>query len=326
MTNQPPRELFTSERPVRSDFSRERSYARRRTVTLGILALVIGGTTYAFWNHGPANPADIPTIKAEGAYKQKPADPGGIDIPHQDVRVYDELENKAAPSSQVEHLLPPPETPKTVPHAAAPEPVPAIAETLAPQTPTPYPAPQLAAVPPAPPPKSAPISLIDPTPRPLKTTVAPTVAAAVPIPAPAASVAAAPVAPVPASTIPSAPIAALAATPPKPVAPTPPASIDQIIANTKSLTAAPHASPAAGSVSVQLASLPDESKANDMMLNLKEKYASALSGVTLHLVRADLGAKGIYYRIQSQGLTEEGANHICSSLKQMNAGCILVRK
>ena len=63
-----------------------------------------------------------------------------------------------------------------------------------------------------------------------------------------------------------------------------------------------------------------------MMLNLQEKYSSALNGASLHLARADLGTKGIYYRIQSQPLTEEGANRICSSLKQMNAGCILVRQ
>ena len=113
MTPRPPSpELFVSERPVHSDYARERAYARRRIVTLIVLAFVLGGAGYAFWGRGAPNPADIPTIKAEGAYKQKPTEPGGIDIPHQDVRVYDQLESKKAVAPQIEHLLPPPEVPK----------------------------------------------------------------------------------------------------------------------------------------------------------------------------------------------------------------------
>lgn len=308
MTNQPPRELFVSERPVRSEFSDERSYARRRMATVAILALVLGGMIYAFWGRNPPNPADIPTIKAEGAYKQKPADPGGIDIPHQDVRVYDELEGKNAAPAQVEHLLPPPETPKEIAHAApVATPAPAV------------PAPVVAEQPPAPPihkavqesaPVIAPVAVKN-----VKTTVAPIPAP--PAPAPVSMVAATPIA---ATVSPAAPAPAAA-----------PTSISEVIANTKTLAPAPSpvatpSAPASGSVAVQLASVSDEVKAKAMLLDLNKKYASALSGSSLHLVRADLGAKGVFYRIQSQGLTEEGANHICSSLKQMNAGCILVRK
>jgi len=79
-------------------------------------------------------------------------------------------------------------------------------------------------------------------------------------------------------------------------------------------------------VAVQLASSNDEAKARTMMQEMQQKYTSQLGSTTLHLVRADLGSRGIFYRIQSQGLSESDANHICSSLKQMNAGCILVRK
>ena len=112
---------------ARSDLARENSYARRRMITVAVLVVVIGGGIYALWGRGPTNPADIPTIKAEGPYKQKPAVPGGIDIPHQDVRVYDELEGKNAAPAQVGTFLPPPETPEAAAPVAPPVPAPVAA-------------------------------------------------------------------------------------------------------------------------------------------------------------------------------------------------------
>ena len=316
-------ELFVSERPVRSEYGAERSYARRRLTTVIVLALALGGAGYAFWGRGAPNPADIPTIKTEGSYKQKPADPGGIDIPHQDVRVYDQLESKNGTAPQIEHLLPPPETPKetpkeTTPAAAPPAPLPTA--NIAPAT--------------APVPTSAPVAAVSATPsnvgilpgesapKPVDTTVAP-VPASVPVPSP-------PVAAVPAPAL-----------PPQPPAAAPKAatlSIEQVIKNTtaKSPTPSatpavasappPKASPAAGSAAIQLASLPNEAQARAMMEKLQQKYAAKLGSAKLRVVRADLGSRGIYYRIQSQSLAEGEANRVCSSLKQINAGCILVAK
>jgi hypothetical protein len=113
MMNQSPPELF-AERPIRSDFTRGVSYRVRRIITVSVVATVaILGMYFAF-GHKHA-PAEIPTITAEGSYKQKPDQPGGMDIPHQDVEVYQALGNNAAPASSVEHLLPQPETPKAPP-------------------------------------------------------------------------------------------------------------------------------------------------------------------------------------------------------------------
>ena len=89
------------------------SYAMRRVMTLVFVLLAVGG--WLFWEFGePAdtNPQDIPLVKAEGSYKQRPEEPGGINIPHQDVQVYQELDAKNNDKDQVEHLLPPPETPQ----------------------------------------------------------------------------------------------------------------------------------------------------------------------------------------------------------------------
>ena len=63
-----------------------------------------------------------------------------------------------------------------------------------------------------------------------------------------------------------------------------------------------------------------------MMKDLQSKYAAALGGIPLHLAQADLGSRGVFYRIQSAGLAEKDAAPVCASLKKMNAGCILVRK
>jgi hypothetical protein len=79
-------------------------------------------------------------------------------------------------------------------------------------------------------------------------------------------------------------------------------------------------------VRVQLASVPDETSANQMVKQLQSRYASVLGDAHLRLVRVDLGDKGIYYRIQSQPVSEGRANDICAAFKKMKAGCILVRQ
>jgi hypothetical protein len=319
----PQHELFVSDRPVRSDYSRERVYARRRIVTVIVLCLMLAGGAYVLWGRGPSNPADIPTIKAEGSYKQKPAEPGGIDIPHQDVRVYDQLENNKDAASPVEHLLPPPEAPKEIPHAES-----APVQTLAP-IPAPVSEPSVASVP-----SAAPIAAVAVTP---KTDILPGESVAKPVNTTVAAVSV---------STPAVP----AATPQLQSAPAPkaaPLSIEQVINNTSPkptaavvpspIVAAPAASlpstkassavtGTTGKGALQLASLPGEAQATDMMAKLQKKYAVQLRDAKLHVARADLGSRGVYYRIQSQVLAEGEAARICASLKQLNAGCIIVGK
>ena len=308
---QTPPDLFVAERPVRSDFARaarvkERVYARRRRMTLAVIAAIVLGVIYAIVAHRPRDPADIPTLHAEGPYRQKPADPGGIDIPHQDVQVYDRLESDKQAVAAVEHLLPPPETPKDKPKEAAHE----AAKDLPP--------PDSIAPPPvaAPPPvvvmekHAAPAAeAIDPiaTPKPITTTVSPAV-------------------------VPAKPVAVLPAPTPAPASEaTAPKTIEQVIANTVKASPPPSApspapSPSSGASVVQLASSPDQAKAQAMRDELQRKFAADLGGATLRLEKADLGSRGVFYRIQSQPLSEAEANRICSGLKQKKAGCILVRK
>jgi hypothetical protein len=260
-----PSELFSSERPVRSDFSRRSgfSYAARRLITLAVLLLIVlGGGSWLWGRVFPSAPGEIPTIKAEGAYKQRPDQPGGIDIPHQDVQVYHEIDGSAGGAKPVlEHMLPPPEVPNVPPPADAP----AQQNTdVAPQSP---------------------VENLMPQPQtPIQTTVSPPAAAVVPAPAPVA--------------------AAPAVEPPAAASPVPPAGKDGFI--------------------IQLAASPDRHAAEDMAQKLQTKYRALLDTAHLHVQRADLGAKGVFYRIQSQPLAEAQAKSICASLKKTNAGCLLV--
>lgn len=400
-----PHELLVSERPVRSDFDRERVYARRRIITVVALACLLGGGAYVFW--GDRGPSEVPTIVAAGPYKEKPADPGGIDIPHQDVHVYDQLESKKGDAPQVEHLLPPPETPKEAPvanpPAAAKEPPPAFESIAAPSSPMP-PAPAAA---PATPvgvalPNAAPVPVasapsapaVDQAKKPeedkvplaakmapkeadilpsssvkaINTTVSPAPVAPVKAaktketketkadtkPAPiqektieqlindlapkSPSPSPAPVAPSPLTSEPA--LATAPAVPVQPMAPPPPALSSKAASPSLAPSAAKPAEKAketakekeevktasASRGTIQVASLPSEAQARAMMEKMQKKYATELRGAKLHIVRADLGQRGVYYRIQSQVLSGTEANRICSSLKRVNAGCIFVAK
>lgn len=268
-------ELF-AERPVRSEFTRRGpSYAMRRRITVAVLLAVIGGGLYwKFGAIGPANPGAIPFIKAEGAYKQRPERPGGIDIPHQDVQVYRELDGNGAAKPVTEHLLPPPETPQA-PASAAPVQTTAHAVSTV----------ESLAAPPA------------------KPDLAPTSP-----PAPAVATTVTPTTPAPAQ-----PMQAVPAATAKPA----PKTIEDVI---KTVTAPGKAGPV-----IQLASIPDRAAAQATLERLQVKYAGILKPDRLRLVKADLGEKRIYYRIQSSPLSAARAQDLCAALKQLKAGCIVVR-
>ncbi len=82
---------------------------------------------------------EVPVLQAEaGPTRERPVEPGGMQVPHQDAAVFKDLEGAKEPT--VERLLPPPEAPmprpvavvvpdETVPLAPAMPPSPAPAET-----------------------------------------------------------------------------------------------------------------------------------------------------------------------------------------------------
>jgi len=76
---------------------------------------------------------------------------------------------------------------------------------------------------------------------------------------------------------------------------------------------------------MQLGSFRSKDMARKSAQILKKKYNNYLNGVSLNIVRADLGAKGIYYRVMSNKLPQEKAKAICNSIKKAKSACFLIR-
>jgi hypothetical protein len=180
--------------------------AARRWGMIFVLALmVMAGSAAVFWaawhaigHHG--TPGAVPVLHAdERPVKVPPANPGGMEVPDQDMYI---LNRDRPVDSRVEQLLPPPETPlprPTPPASTMMVPPPATAPAVA-ASPEPPAAPAAAAAS-APPP-----SVAAPAAAPPVVTAPPVVAIAPP--PPAAVVPAAPPAAMPASVAPASKAAA----------------------------------------------------------------------------------------------------------------------
>ncbi|HUY68151.1 MAG TPA: SPOR domain-containing protein [Alphaproteobacteria bacterium] len=318
MTNPPPPELFP-QRPVRSDFG-ARPYRKRRLITMVVLIAVIGLGLYLKYGRKPEAPGPIPTIAAAGPLKQKPQEPGGVAIPNQNVLAYQQIDNSGKDKPAVDHLAPPPETPKPVTPGAAPAPPPATPSSPLARIETlqPPPLPKLATTAVQP---NHPAAMAEDN-KPAAPASVPAVAMPAPNPVPAPSVIVTPSSPMtepaPAAAVPE-PAPAHAA----------PAVEEKPAAETESKPAAKtekkKAAVVSGHYRVQLASMPDESGARSAVHKLQHEYAGALGKARLHLVRADLGARGIYYRVRSSPMSKDEARHVCAMVKRHGGGCILVK-
>ena len=85
-------------------------------------------------------------------------------------------------------------------------------------------------------------------------------------------------------------------------------------------------SPAAGSYRVQLVALRTEQQALAEWEKLKKANPDLFNGLNPNVVRADLGEKGIYYRLQAGPLAGAAqATDLCEKAKSRKLGCIVVR-
>ncbi len=95
---------------------RARKSRRILPIALGLLALAVlgvGGALGYFWLFGGKSDRTAPLVQAlDDPVKVKPASPGGLEVPYQDQLVLNKPDGEAAEQPTVEHLLPPPETPK----------------------------------------------------------------------------------------------------------------------------------------------------------------------------------------------------------------------
>ena len=242
--------------------------------------------------------ADIPLIAAdEGPVKERPEEPGGVDVQNRDKYVYKSL-TEDDPEPEVEQLLPPPEEPvgslpETAEAAAAagtddaavrPEELSAAEPEPAPE-PEPEPAPEpVVSEDPEPAPQT------DPEPEPV---VAETTPEPEPEPEPE-------------------PVVAEAAPEPEPVP-------------------EPEPEPAAGApvadlFRVQVASARDEAGAEREWERLKSRHGELLDGLNLRVVHADLGDKGVWYRARIGPFSDRaGASALCDALKARGTDCFVAK-
>ena len=121
------------------------------------------------------------------------------------------------------------------------------------------------------------------------------------------------------------PTAAAPTTQPQQPVPAPPGKIAQA-PPTLPKPAAAQSSAKAGGIRLQLGSVRSEDAARQEWERIKRKNTDLLGSLSATPIRADLGDKGVYYRIQTEPVGDRAAaERICSELKQRSIGCIIAR-
>ncbi len=315
-----------------------------RLLLLFVLAVfLVSGGAWGWLIHGKRVTAmfassggdGIPVVRADPApFKTRPSDPGGMEVPDRDKLVYQRLQGDSS-ETRVERLLPQPEKPVPPSRASSSSPAPQVAERL-PRVPTEA---QVRAAQPPPPPRiaGAPTQERVPEPEDSPPTAEETAPASVseqnkgdgrepsvlrgqesrgperpsePGTASPAGVReqnneSTPVTPTPTST-------------PAPVASAPPASVRE---QNKESTAAP-----ASGYLIQIAAVREPERAEAEWARLQRQHAELLRGLKLFVIKADLGDKGVFWRLRAGPFTDEvQAKNRCADLAKQKVGCLVVK-
>jgi len=321
----------------------EESPARRRggILTLfAVLVLALLGTAAAFGYRavfGNNSSSPPPVIKADTTpNKIVPATTSG----EQSKLIYDRVGDK----SQPERLVPREEKPVDVGDNLKPSPRVVTATGTTPSSPMAAPsAPQLppgasALVSPAAPasttPKRVRTVTIKPdgpdaeapvTPKPTASRTATVQASAAPaaetvVPPPARTVSTR--APTPQAPNPNAP---LSLSPNANSAPALAPARTQTMRTASAPVAAPAPAAASGGYTVQVSSQRSEADAQAAFRSLQGKYPGVLGGYQPMIRRADLGEKGVYYRVQVGPFASDQATDLCSRLQSAGGQCVVQR-
>lgn len=82
-----------------------------------------------------------------------------------------------------------------------------------------------------------------------------------------------------------------------------------------------------GDYLVQIAALRSEEAAEGEWTRISKRHADLLGAYTSKIVRADLGERGIFFRLRAGPLKDRpAAEKLCESLAAQNVGCLVVRK
>ena len=76
---------------------------------------------------------------------------------------------------------------------------------------------------------------------------------------------------------------------------------------------------------VQLSSQTSQAAAQASANTLQRRYGSLFNGAKLVVVKADLGAKGTYYRVMLPTSTAQAAVQACMSIKSNGGDCVANR-
>ena len=121
-----------------------------------------------------------------------------------------------------------------------------------------------------------------------------------------------------------------AARPPEPSLPSPASDASRMPpASSQTKAKAPaklrDAATFAQSFQVQLAAVRDEQAAAREWKRLRSRNADLLSGLKLNVVRADLGGRGVFFRLRAGPISERAkAVTLCQSLARAKVGCLVV--
>jgi cell division septation protein DedD len=81
-----------------------------------------------------------------------------------------------------------------------------------------------------------------------------------------------------------------------------------------------------GGLRLQLGAVRSQTEARGTWERLKHKNADLLGNLSAVAIRADLGDKGVYYRIQAGPVADAStADRICGELRQRRLACVIVR-
>lgn len=223
----------------------------------------------------------------------------------------------------------PPAAPATAAAPAAPAPVLPPAPTPATPAVAAVPAPGVAQPQPAPTRPAAPAAPAAAAPAAAPAAPAAAAPAARPVPPPPATVAATrPVPPAPQNraTPPAAPAPAAAAplplVPPAATVATPPATVAAVPAPAATAPAS-----GGGAFVVQLSSQRSEADARRDFQRFQSRFGGLLAGKSADIQTADLGNRGIYYRLRvGPGGSREEAVRLCEQIKSQGGDCVVARR
>jgi cell division septation protein DedD len=88
---------------------------------------------------------------------------------------------------------------------------------------------------------------------------------------------------------------------------------------------APAAVPAGG-VLVQISSQRTEDAARATYKDLQARYPAILGRYDVNIQRADLGDRGIFYRVRVGPFSQADAQHLCDDLRSAGGDCVLATK